>query len=93
MTVWTRPRPTWSGLLPWSELAEAALDALGVPASLAEVGLQPVAVLAARGHRDLRLKLAYKRELRAVGLVQVLHDLLLLLRYSSLNSLWSCVWN
>ena len=61
------------------ELAQATLDALGVPASLAEVGLEPVAVLAARGHGDLGLKLAHQRKLRAVGLVQVLHDLLLLL--------------
>ena len=65
------------------QLAQAALEALGVPARLVEVGLQPVAVLAPGGHRDLGLQLAHQRQLRAVGLVQVLHDLLLLLLFKT----------
>ena len=61
------------------KFAETPLDALGVPASLVEMTLEPVAVLATGRHRDLRLELAHQRDLRSVRLVQVLHDLLLLL--------------
>ena len=61
------------------QLAQAVLETVGVPACLLQMGLQPIAVAAPRGHRDLRLQLAHQRQLRAVGLAQVLHDLLLLL--------------
>ena len=61
----------------WSAII-AALDTLGVPPRLLKVGLQSVAVLTLGGHRDLRLQLAHERQLGAMGLVQVLHDLLLL---------------
>jgi hypothetical protein len=43
------------------------------------MGLQTVAVLALGGHRDLGLQLTHQRQLRAMGLVEVLDDLLLLL--------------
>src|SRR4051794_291042 len=51
------------------------------------MGFQAVAVTAAGGHRDLRLQLANQPQLRAVGLVQILDDLLLLLlTHESLQS-------
>ena len=62
-----------------TQLGQPDLETLGVPPRLLKVGLQPVAVLALGGHRDLRLELAHERQLRTMGLVQVLHDLLLLL--------------
>ena len=61
------------------QLAQPDLDALGVPPRLAKVALQPIAVPTLRGHRDLRLQLPHQRQLCAMRLVQVLHDLLLLL--------------
>ena len=61
------------------QLGQPALETLGVPPGLLKVGLQPVAVLTPGGHRNLRLQLAHERQLRTMGLVQVLHDLLLLL--------------
>ena len=41
--------------------------------------LQPAAIAALWRHRDLRLKLAHQSQLGGVGLVEVLHDFLLLL--------------
>ena len=61
------------------QLGQPALETLAVPPGLLEVGLKPVAVLTPGGHRNLRLQLAHERQLRTMGLVQVLHDLLLLL--------------
>ena len=56
---------------------QAAPDAVGVVARLAQVRLQRGAVGAARRHRDLRLQHAHERLLGGVRLVEVLHDLLL----------------
>ena len=59
-----------------AELLQTPADAPGVVAGLVEVSLEALAVAAARGHGDLRLKDAHQRELAGMGLVEVLHDLL-----------------
>ena len=76
ITASATPMPAWSGLRAVAELAHAGLEPLGVVARLTQVPLEPRAIRAAGGHRDLRLEHAHEPELAGVGLVEVLQDLL-----------------
>jgi hypothetical protein len=69
-----------------TRLPQPLLDAPGVMASFPKMLLKHAAIAALRRHRDLRLKLAHQSQLGGVSLVEVPHDLLLLLLTQDFDS-------
>ena len=76
MMLWRIPTPDVDWIVALPELIEAALDALGVIARLAQMSFQAVAVAATRSHCDLRLQHGDERLLHGMRLTEVLHNLL-----------------